>query len=172
MSSQRLTSSRPCSRHAILDSRQPPDGSRWCKLPTVQFGLLVFLPLYGPALPHATLEERRRNLYGYVTGVFQIGAMVEAALQGLEREGIVLRIEDEAAPADRRMLYDSHARESEDLGLARDAARGKPPMRMHWQTTVELAGRRWGLHFAPMLEYLATRQSLQHGPCWAVGWRS
>ena len=110
---------------------------------------------------HATLEERRRNLHGYVTGVFQIGAMVEAALQGLEREGIVLRIEDEAAPADRRMLYDSHAREPEGLSPARDAARGKPPMRMHWQTTVELAGRRWGLHFTPTLEYLAARQSLQ-----------
>jgi len=38
-------------------------------------------------------------------------------------------------------------------------------MEMHWQTTVELAGRRWGLHFAPMLEYLAIRQNLQQ---WAV----
>ena len=129
--------------------------------PGRQFELLVFLPLYGPALPHATVEERRQNLHGYVTGVFQIGNMVEAALQGLEREGIVLRIEDEAAPADRRMLYDSHAREPEGLSPAREAARGKPPMRMHWQTTVELAGRRWGLHFAPTLAYLAARQSLQ-----------
>ena len=129
--------------------------------PGRQFELLVFLPLYGPALPHATLEERRQNLHGYVTGVFQIGAMVEAALQGLEREGIVLRIEDEAAPADRRMLYDSHAREPEGLSPAREAARGKPPMRMHWQTTVELAGRRWGVHFAPTLAYLAARQSLR-----------
>ena len=46
-------------------------------------GLLVFLPLYGSALPPATLEERRQSLRGYITGVFQIGAMVESALQGL-----------------------------------------------------------------------------------------
>ena len=124
-------------------------------------GLLIFLPLYGPTLPHATLEERRQNLYGYVTGVFQIGDMVEAALQGLEREGIVLWIEDETAPVDRRMLYDSRIREPEDLGPAHEAARGKPPTWMHWQTTVELAGRRWGLHFAPTLAYLAAQQSLQ-----------
>jgi len=128
-------------------------------------GLLVFLPLYSPALPHATLEERRQNLYGYVTGVFQIGAMVEAALQELKWEDIVLRIEDETAPADRRMLYDSRVREPEELGPARDAVHGKPPMRMHWQTTVELASRRWGLRFAPTLAYLAARQSLQP---WAV----
>src|SRR2546426_6445965 len=128
-------------------------------------GLLVFLPLYGPALPHATLEERRQNLHGYVTGVFQIGTMLEAALENLEQEGIALRIEDEAAPADRRTLYDSRAREPEGLSLGLAAALGKPPMQMSWDTTVELAGRRWGLRFAPTLAYLAARQSLQP---WAV----
>ena len=100
--------------------------------PGHQFGLLVFLPLYGPALPHATVEERRQNLHGYVTGVFQIGDVIEAALHGLERGGIVLRIEDEAAPADRRLLYDSRAWAPEGLGPAREAARGQPPMRIYW----------------------------------------
>ena len=165
MSPQCLTASRPCSKHAIPGSRRPPAGSRLVQDPGRPSGLLVFLPLYGPALPHATLEERRQNLHGYVIGVFQIGDIVEAALQGLEREGIVLRIEDETAPVDRRMLYDSRVREPEGLGPAREAARGKPPMWMHWQTTVELAGRRWGLHFAPTLAYLAAQQSLQP---WAV----
>jgi signal transduction histidine kinase/CHASE1-domain containing sensor protein len=129
--------------------------------PGRHFVLLVFLPLYDSALPHATVEERRRNLHGYITGMFQIGNMVEAALQGLKQAGIVLRIEDEAAPADRRLLYNSHAREPEGESPAREVARGKPPMRMHWQTTVELANRRWGLHFAPTLVYQAARQSLQ-----------
>ena len=78
--------------------------------PSSQFGLLVFLPIYGPGLPHATVEERRQNLRGYVTGVFRIGDMVEASLQGLEREGMVLWIEDETAPAHERMLYDSRGR--------------------------------------------------------------
>jgi CHASE1-domain containing sensor protein len=35
-----------------------------------QFGWLTFLPLYGHGLPHATVEERRQYLHGYVTGVF------------------------------------------------------------------------------------------------------
>jgi signal transduction histidine kinase/CHASE1-domain containing sensor protein len=133
--------------------------------PGRQFGLLLFLPLYDPALPHATLEERRQNLHGYVTGVLQIGTMVETALQDLEREGIVLRIEDEAAPADRRMLYDSYAQEPDGLSPGPEAAHGTPPIYVHWQTTMEFAGRRWGLRFAPTLAYLATWQSLQP---WAV----
>src|SRR5262249_8652785 len=66
---------------------------------------------------------------------------------------------------DRRRLYDSRVREPADLGPARHAARGEPPMRMHWDTTIDLVGRRWGLRFAPTLEYLAARQSLQP---WAV----
>ena len=129
------------------------------------FRLLVFLPLYDPALPHATLEERRQRLHGYITGVFQIGTMIEAALQGLGRAGIVLRIEDEAAPVGRRLLYESRTRASDDLGPARAEAPGKLPVRMHWQTTVDFAGRRWGLLFAPTLEYLAIQQSVQ---LWAV----
>jgi signal transduction histidine kinase len=133
--------------------------------PGRQFGLLIFLPLYNPALPHALLEERRQNLHGYVTGVFQISAMVETALQGLDPRGMVLWIEDEAAPADRRMLYDSRARAPEDLGRGLDAALGTSATRMHWQTTVEVAGRRWGLHFAPTLTYVAARQGWQP---WAV----
>jgi hypothetical protein len=32
---------------------------------------------------------------------------------------------------------------------------------MHWDTTVELADRRWALHLTPTLSYLAVRQSLQ-----------
>jgi signal transduction histidine kinase/CHASE1-domain containing sensor protein len=133
--------------------------------PGSQFGLLISLPLYNPALPHATLEERHRNLHGYITGVFQISAMVESALQGLGPEGIVLWIEDEAAPADRRMLYDSRAREPENPGLGHDAALGNAPLWMRWQMTVEVAGRRWTLHFAPTLTYVA---GLQRMKPWAV----
>jgi PAS domain S-box-containing protein len=129
--------------------------------PGCQFGLLVFLPVYGRALPSAAVEDRRQNLQGYVTGVLWIGDVVDASLRGLEREGIVLRIEDETAPADQRLLYDSRARASKSLGPAAGNALGEPPGEMHWQTTVELGGRRWELRFAPTLEYLAARQSLQ-----------
>jgi signal transduction histidine kinase len=127
--------------------------------PGRQFGLLVFLPIYGPGLLHATVEERRQNLRGYLTGVFRIGDMVEASLEGLERDRIALRIKDEAAPVDQRMLYDSRRRVAERSDLSPDGAPKKELAGMYWKTTVELARRRWGLHFAPMPEYLAARQS-------------
>jgi CHASE1-domain containing sensor protein len=73
--------------------------------PGRQDGLLVFLPVYDYRAPRATVEDRRQNLLGYMTGVFRIADMVEAALHGLVREGITLRVEDEGASADRRVLY-------------------------------------------------------------------
>jgi len=106
------------------------------------FGLLVILPIYDQGRSHATVEERRQNLYGYATGVFQISGMVEASLPDLVREGLELRIEEEAAPAGQRLLYDSREGAPEGMSLTRDGAFAENPTGMHWQTTVELAGRR------------------------------
>ena len=128
-------------------------------------GLLVFLPIYGQPLPHATVEERRQSLQGYVTGVFRISDMVEASLPVLEHEGLGLQIEDEAAPAGQRLLYDSRRRGARDIGPKHHQDSEAELAGMHWDTTIELAGRRWVLRFAPTLEYLAARQSLQP---WAV----
>jgi len=126
-----------------------------------QFGWLTFLPLYGHGLPHATVEERRQYLHGYVTGVFRLDDMIEAALRGLDREGLVLRIEDEMAPDHQRLLYASQENTQEGTASERHAMSGDHPTGMHWDTTVTLAGRRWALHFVPTLAYLAARQSLQ-----------
>jgi PAS domain S-box-containing protein len=126
-----------------------------------QFGLLVFLPIYGNELPRATVEERRQHLRGYATGVFRIGDMVEAALRGLDRQGIGLRIEDETAPAGQRLLYNGQEQAQRGTAPGRDAASGESPTGLSWNTTVELAGRRWRLRLVPTLEYLAARQSLQ-----------
>jgi signal transduction histidine kinase/integral membrane sensor domain MASE1 len=124
-----------------------------------QFGLLVFLPIYGPGLRHTTVEERRQNLRGYVIGLFRVGDIVKASLQALDRQGIALRIEDEAAPANQRLLYDSRAAARSDSapdGEGSEEAAGVP-----WKMAVELAGRRLGLHFTPTLGYLAAWESLQ-----------
>jgi PAS domain S-box-containing protein len=130
-----------------------------------QWGLLVFLPIYGQGLPRATVEERRRNLYGYVTAVFRIDDMVEASLQDAMWEGMVLRIEDEAAPPVQRVLYESFGRVPGGTGAASAHELSENPTGMSWDATVELAGRRWVLRLAPTLEYLARRQSLEP---WAV----
>jgi PAS domain S-box-containing protein len=45
-----------------------------------RYGFFVVLPVFKHGLPHETLEERRRNLAGFVQGVFQLSPLVDSAL--------------------------------------------------------------------------------------------
>jgi len=137
--------------------------------PGYPLGWLVFLPIYDPALPHSTVQERRQSLRGYITGVFQIDAMVEASLQWMQWEGIVLQIADETALDGQDVIYDSRWRAQRTAGLSFDQTSGDEAADMVWATTIEVAGRRWRLRFAPSLEYLATLQSLQPWAAWGGG---
>jgi PAS domain S-box-containing protein len=128
--------------------------------PSRHLGLLVFLPVYDPNLPRATVEERRHSLQGYVVGVFQIDEMIAAALQPVQWAGIVLRIEDETAPAGRGLIYDSRWRGQQTPGLVRNDESGEV-VHMAWVTSLALAGQRWVLRCTPTLAYLTARQSLQ-----------
>jgi CHASE1-domain containing sensor protein len=47
-------------------------------------GFFVLSPVYKKGLPHQTVEERRRNLEGFVQGVFQLDSMVETILTPLK----------------------------------------------------------------------------------------
>ena len=43
-------------------------------------GFFVTQPLYWRGQPHVTVEDRRRNLIGFVQGVFQTGVLIETIL--------------------------------------------------------------------------------------------
>ena len=45
-----------------------------------QNGFFIVLPVYRIGLPHQTLEERRKNLVGFVQAVFQSSVMIETIL--------------------------------------------------------------------------------------------
>jgi diguanylate cyclase (GGDEF)-like protein len=46
-------------------------------------GFFAVLPVYKPDLPHATLEERRRNIAGFVRGSFQFDMVADAVLSSV-----------------------------------------------------------------------------------------
>jgi diguanylate cyclase (GGDEF)-like protein/PAS domain S-box-containing protein len=46
-------------------------------------GFWAGLPVYARGLPHETVDERRRNLLGFVQGVFQIGVMIDTIFSGI-----------------------------------------------------------------------------------------
>ena len=58
-------------------------------------GFVVFLPIYKPGRSLNSLQERRLNLQGYVSGAFLIRDMMNAALKGAKVEGIEIRLYDD-----------------------------------------------------------------------------
>ena len=57
-------------------------------------GFVVFLPIYRPGRPQNSLQERRLNLQGYVSGAFRIRDMMNTALKGAKMEDIEIRLYD------------------------------------------------------------------------------
>ena len=46
-------------------------------------GFWAALPVYAHGLPHESTDDRRRNLLGFVQGVFQIGVMIDSTFAGI-----------------------------------------------------------------------------------------
>ncbi len=109
-------------------------------------GFVMVRPVYATSAPHATIEERRRNLQGYVTAIVRVADLVETPARQLGHDGIQLRLYDESAPGP--------ARPEGGLG-------GK----LGVVSTFELAGRHWTVRASPGPHYLAAHRAWQ---AWAV----
>jgi signal transduction histidine kinase len=130
-----------------------------------QFGFLIFMPIYSDRLLPTTMAMRRQNLSGFVVAAFRLHDMVEAALHGVDRQGLELWIIDALAPDGERLLYGFPRDAQTEDGAAFDAMPKKSRSTFHWSTTLELAGHYWTLHFAPTLPYLVTQHTWQP---WAI----
>ena len=118
-----------------------------------QFAFLVFQPIYRNAVPHETVAQRRRNLIGFAMGVFRMGDMVNAALKGINLNGIELTLTDESATPERKKLY-SNVRENSSAAEA-----------LTFTKSLSVADRIWTVKFYSTPEYLAARDKRYS---WAV----
>lgn len=118
-----------------------------------QFAFLVIQPIYRNALPHDTIEERRKNLTGFAVGVFRMGDMVNAALKGINLKGIELSLFDEKASPERRLLFSNVSRENSVSDLLTSTK------------TLNVADRAWTVKFHSTPEYIAAHKTSYS---WAV----
>ncbi len=112
-----------------------------------QFAFLVFQPIYRNAAPHDTVLERRKNIIGFAMGVFRLGDMVNAALKGIDLNGIELSLVDESAGLERRLLYSNVRRENSASGA------------LNFAKTLNVADRVWTVKFHSTPEYLAMHKT-------------
>ena len=130
-----------------------------------QGGFVVFLPVYKPGYPHNSLEERRLNLQGYISGAFRIDDMMNTALKGAKGDDIEIRLFDARGGEKKRLLYEHRSKELDSQHLPVEAIEGIQPAPLQRAVPFEIAGRHWIVQFAPTKEYLIAQRGWQ---AWSV----
>ena len=128
-------------------------------------GFVVFLPIYKPGRPQNSLQERRLNLQGYVSGAFRIRDMMNTALKGAQVEGIEIRLYDARGGEKKRLLYEHRSKELASQEARVEADEGIQAAPLQRVVSFEIAGRQWLVQFAPTKEYLIAQRGWQ---AWSV----
>lgn len=145
--------------HRARDTGQPAMTSRIRLVQDAGDGVLILLPIYRNGLPHELVEERRKNLHGYISGVFQIDEMVEASLRNIDSAHLELRLFDKTAQDGEQLLYIRRAKARQTASSGEEPSWEHPTWRFQYTATHDMAGRQWEFRFALTLEYLAIHQS-------------
>jgi PAS domain S-box-containing protein len=128
-----------------------------------QGGFVVFLPVYKPGRPQNSLEERRLNLQGYVSGAFRIHDMMNNALKDAQMDDIEIRLFDARAGEKKRLLYEHRSKELKSQPV--EANQGIQSALLQTEVPFQIAGHQWIVQFAPAKEYLIAQRGWQ---AWSV----
>ena len=111
-------------------------------------GFFVVLPVYRAGLPHATLEERRVNLLGYVQGVFQTAVLIDTILRtAMSPAGLDLYWFAADAAYDAPPLY-FHSSRTRKVPIEAQS-RASLASGLHWSGELSVGDRAWTFVAAP-----------------------
>ena len=126
-----------------------------------QFGFLVFAPIYKKDAPLYSIEARRKNLVGFVLGVFRIGGLLENAFEGLNPQDINLFLYDQFGPEKERFLSFYSFRERKSTTSSKDDEDDSLDIHPGYLKTIDLAGRQWLVLFKPTRHFATTQRTWQ-----------
>ena len=107
-----------------------------------QTGFLVYTPIYRDGAPHATPDERREALQGYIVSVFRTDDLLEGIFGEQPDPKVDLEVFDGAEFTRENLLHD-------DDGVLHAA---NPGGSAHFSefATMQVAGRIWSLYFSTL----------------------
>ncbi|MGR3173653.1 MAG: CHASE domain-containing protein [Candidatus Scalindua sp.] len=121
-----------------------------------QYGFLVFIPVYNNQALIDTVEKRRENLTGFVSGVFQIGDTIEASLRYLGK-GIDIYLYDKSSHQDEQFIYKYLSQSEHDIGQKIDQLEIEHNDTLSVSHTFDVADRKWLIVCKPAPEYIESR---------------
>ena len=110
-----------------------------------QFGVLIFLPVYKTSTVPPTVAARRRDLTGFVLGVFRIEDIVDRALEGFASRRLQLVLKDGLADGSAELLYTKVCWKGVG-GIQADTAYSEDRV----QQTIAVATRQWQATWIPI----------------------
>jgi diguanylate cyclase len=125
-------------------------------------GFFVLLPVYRQGVPNETVAERRRNLVGFVQGVFQSSVMIEAII-GAFKTPIDLAVFTPGSGPSALPIHVYHSSLLRGESIAPNTL-GAFTRAMHWIGPLDVADTKWILVSVPA----TVRTSLGHGSAWLL----
>lgn len=122
-----------------------------------QYGILTLMPIYRNGFPHKTLEERRRNIAGYMVAVFRGGDLVTEALKDINRDRLSYRLIDESAAAE-QLIFSNDRKQLQALILQEKGLFGRN-LSLISRSAITVGGRQWRFEVTPTQEYLAAHHA-------------
>jgi signal transduction histidine kinase/DNA-binding response OmpR family regulator len=119
-------------------------------------GFFALLPVYRSGLPHASIEDRRRNLVGFAQGVFQISAMIEGIFKtrASTRDRDFYFFEPKAQPEEPPIYMHTSSAAS---GALSGFTQAELEARIHWSTVLPVGDKAWTLVVVPTSDALVTQ---------------
>lgn len=119
----------------------------------VQYGVLMYLPVYRPGLPHQTEEEKRATLLGYVYAPFRMRDLMQGIL-GADQGDVDFELYDGPRPDAERVLHQTSPGTLRAL-----QTEGQPEFSSTSQ--IEIGGRAWTLYLYAREGYLSKAEESQ-----------
>jgi len=118
-----------------------------------QYGFLIFVPVYQRNSSAETIEARRKNLQGFVLGVFRVGDTVKAALTQLQSQLIEIQLSDISSSTNQESLYFQSLYICKTMPETNDEFR-KHDFKTHpYSATLDVAGRKWLFECRPTTDF-------------------
>ena len=140
--------SNPSRMAALEKSRDTGQMTATARITLVQetgkeYGFLVFLPVYRKKALTDTIESRRKNLTGFVLGVYRVGTFVKNAFK--YPGGLTIHIYDKSSPPGESLLYPFSRQTRRNANLM------EPENKFRFSSSLNVADRQWELvcEFSP-----------------------
>ena len=138
------------SRHCLRSQAATPKSAFVLLMPVYRVGSLLY-----------SVEERRKNLRGFIVEGIRFEALIQGALELLDADGIdihIMDVSDTEAPVS---LYDSGT-----SALTAGAREEFTHTRLHWEHVLDVGSRRWLVHCDATPGFL--RRNSRSAPWWVL----